>query len=196
MAYYILANQSYSYSSKKSKFHALSYFVKNIEEINSILSLLKDKYPDASHFPYAYIIGEYEYCSDDKEPKNSAGKQILNCLKSNNINSILIVVVRYFGGIELGYRNLAKTFYKVTNELISNTQKYQKILKYSYTITFEYPSEPLINKKISSYVIKRNYNKNITYELLLDSQQIINEIKYLLISYKFNSQEEEYQKIN
>ena len=106
---------------KKSRFISYLYFVKSVDEVNNYLNDLKIKYKDASHICYAYIINNDEKYNDDKEPSKTAGYPMLNLLKKNDINYVLAVVVRYFGGIKLGSGNLLRTYLNVTNKNLKKT---------------------------------------------------------------------------
>ena len=86
----------------KSKFITNLISVNNIDEINYNLNIIKNKYKDATHNCYAYIINNNKRFSDDNEPSGTAGLPILDCLEKNNLNYVLCIVTRYFGGIKLG----------------------------------------------------------------------------------------------
>lgn len=98
---------------KKSKFIGLLYKIDNEKDIKKILNDVKSMYPKAKHFPYAYILGSTAGKTDDKEPHNSAGMQIYNILNYNNLNSHLLIIIRYFGGTKLGAGNLLRTYLEV-----------------------------------------------------------------------------------
>ena len=87
---------------KKSKFITFTYNIDCIEDVYNKLNEIKDKYNDATHICYAYIINNNEKCYDDNEPKGTAGLPILNVLKKENLNNVVCFIVRYFGGIKLG----------------------------------------------------------------------------------------------
>ena len=82
---------------KKSKFYGFFYELDNLEEIKIILNELKNNHKKAVHFPYAYKFLSTAGKTDDKEPNNTAGIQILNVLDRNNLNKHILVIVRYFG---------------------------------------------------------------------------------------------------
>ena len=86
----------------KSKFITNLFFVNNLDEVDYYLTSIKSKYSDATHHCYAYIINNSKRFSDDNEPSGTAGKPILDCLEKNNLNYVLCIVTRYFGGIKLG----------------------------------------------------------------------------------------------
>ena len=105
---------------KKSKFIGLLYKIDNEKDIKKILNDVKSMHPKAKHFPYAYILGTTAGKTDDKEPHNSAGMQIYNQLIYHNLNSHLIVIVRYFGGTKLGAGNLLRTYLTCAKNVIEN----------------------------------------------------------------------------
>ena len=105
---------------KKSKFIGLLYKIDNEKDIKKILNEVKSIHPKAKHFPYAYILGTTAGKTDDKEPHNSAGMQIYNQLIYHNLNSHLIVIVRYFGGTKLGAGNLLRTYLTCAKNVIEN----------------------------------------------------------------------------
>ena len=92
--------------------------VDNIEDINNILNNIKNEYKDATHYCYAYIIDNTKRFNDDGEPGGTAGMPILNVIEQNNLNHVLIVVVRYFGGIKLGAGGLVRAYSKISYECI------------------------------------------------------------------------------
>lgn len=105
-----------TYEVKKSKFIGLYYSVDDTEEIDNILEKLKKEHKKARHFPYAYKIGTHVKKSDDKEPSNTAGTPIYNIIEKKNLNNVLIIVIRYFGGIKLGAGGLFRAYSKAASE--------------------------------------------------------------------------------
>ncbi len=103
---------------KKSKFISYYFNVTDVNEINDILNKLKKEHKKAVHFPYAYKINNQEKKTDDKEPTNTAGLPIYNIIKQKKLNNVLIVVVRYFGGIKLGTGGLYRAYQRATLELL------------------------------------------------------------------------------
>ena len=103
---------------KKSKFIAYYYEVTNIEEVTKILIELKKEHKKARHIPYAYKIDNEIKKSDDKEPSGTSGMPILNIIDKNNLNHVLIAVVRYFGGIKLGAGGLIRAYSNSAKEVI------------------------------------------------------------------------------
>lgn len=104
---------------KNSKF--ITYlFPLNSSDISSYLDRLKEEYPKATHYCYAYIFDDIYRYSDDGEPSNTAGLPLYNVLEKNNLNHILVVVIRYFGGIKLGAGGLVRAYTKSITSTLEN----------------------------------------------------------------------------
>lgn len=173
-------NSEYEEIVKKSKFISFLYFVKSIDEVNNYLNELKAKYKDASHICYAYIVDNNIKYNDDKEPSKTAGFPILNVLKNNDLNYVLAVVVRYFGGIKLGSGNLLRTYLNVTNENLKKTGIKEYKLKKEYIIICNYDNVNYVNNVLKDEdIINKTFDNFITYEVLIDNENII-KIKDLL----------------
>lgn len=95
---------------KKSKFISLAYTIDNITEVKLIINNIKQEYKNANHIVYAYKFGNTAGKTDDKEPSGTAGSQLYRLIELNNLNAILIIVIRYFGGTKLGVGLLARTY--------------------------------------------------------------------------------------
>lgn len=108
---------------KKSKFITKLYEIKDINEISQIIDNLKKDYKKATHICYAYIINGQEKAVDDGEPSGTAGRPILNVLQKRKLNEILVVVIRYFGGIKLGAGGLVRAYTKSTSEIVKIYEK-------------------------------------------------------------------------
>jgi len=109
----ILDNSSDLYKMKGSKFYAFAFPVRTETEIKSHLNALKEKYPDASHHCYGWVLGYDKQnfrANDDGEPSNTAGKPILRQIQKLDLSNILVVVVRYFGGTLLGVPGLIEAY--------------------------------------------------------------------------------------
>jgi len=119
---------------KKSRFIAILYPVQTEDEILNFLSETKTRYPNATHYCYAYILGdnqEVQKSSDDGEPQKTAGFPMLDVLKKQNMTFILAVVVRYFGGIKLGAGGLIRAYASsvkdaIKRAIVTNSALYQQ----------------------------------------------------------------------
>ena len=158
------------YRSKGSKFYAFAYPVSDEEQIKQILTDIKKKYYDAHHHCYAYKIGKEDdkkfKMNDDGEPSSSAGKPIYGQILSSELTNILIIVVRYFGGIKLGIPGLILAYKTATADAINNNTIITKIMMSRATISCAYKDINIAMKVIkdeSAHVIAQNYinNENI-----------------------------------
>lgn len=124
-----------------SRFIALAYPVETEEEIKGIIDSLKKEYHDARHHCYAYRLGldgTKFRANDDGEPSGSAGRQILGQLDSAGLSDILVVVVRYFGGIKLGIPGLIRAYRSSTSDALSKAEVVEKVAGKNYRLTFDY----------------------------------------------------------
>lgn len=103
---------------KKSKFIAISYDIKNKENVKEIIETLKKEYKDARHICYAYVTENSAGMSDDGEPQGTAGKPIYNLLQMKKASNKLVVVIRYFGGTKLGAGGLIRAYVNAAKEVI------------------------------------------------------------------------------
>lgn len=108
----------YTYIIKKSKFIGMYYEVNNLDEVNSILDNIKKEHKKATHFPYSYKIDNLVKKTDDKEPSNTAGTPILSVIEKNDLNNVLLVIIRYFGGTKLGVGTLLRSYLHTAKEVI------------------------------------------------------------------------------
>ncbi len=129
------------YKDKGSKFIAFAYPVESEDEIKEKIDSVRKKYFDARHHCYAYrlgIGGERYRANDDGEPNNSAGKPILGQIVSHNLTNVLVIVVRYFGGILLGVGGLIQAYRQATADALDNAKIVQGIQTCVYSIQFDY----------------------------------------------------------
>ena len=161
----------------KSKFISKSYFVTNIKEANYIINNIKNEYKDATHVCFAYIINNNIKYSDDGEPNNTAGLPIYNVINKNNLNCVLIVVIRYFGGIKLGAGGLTRAYSNSALEVINNNIT-ELIKGYQVLIELDYNSIKDVEYILKDVnIINKNYNDiiSITFEIPVNIVDIIKE---------------------
>lgn len=129
------------YKEKGSRFIALAYPVTREEEIRDIIAGLKEKYYDARHHCYAWRLGAAKThfrANDDGEPSSTAGKPILGQIQSNDLTNILIVVIRYFGGIKLGVSGLINAYREAAADALRNAVTIEKTVDEQLRIHFSY----------------------------------------------------------
>lgn len=143
-----------SYIINKSKFLGFSYYVQNLAQIKEILISFKDKYRDASHICYAYVLGsnqEIQKYDDNGEPHHTAGYPILELLLKQKISNCLIIVVRYFGGTKLGTGNLMRSYVTAAQQLIENN-----LAEYCETKTIKLEFSYSLYKQVDHFVNTNN----------------------------------------
>lgn len=163
------------YSEKRSKFLAFAHHVDTLDEVKDLLAQYRKKYYDARHVCYAYMLGaarEDFRANDDGEPSSTAGKPILGQINSNELTNILIVVVRYYGGVNLGTSGLIVAYREAASDAIAHanveTRQVEEIVKYS----FAYPQMNdvmRIVKDMNPRIISQTFEN--TCEIVLSIRQ-------------------------
>ena len=167
----ISANCEGYYTEKRSKFLAFAHHVETVEQVKDIIAGYRKKYYDARHVCYAYMLGAARQdfrANDDGEPSSTAGKPILGQINSNELTDILIVVVRYYGGVNLGTSGLIVAYREAAADAIAHatveTRQVEELVKYS----FSYPQMNdvmRIVKDMNPRIISQTYDN--TCEIVL-----------------------------
>ena len=165
--YTISENTEKEIEIKKSRFISRIYRIHSLEEVDKILQELKKEYKDATHYCYAYILDENKKSSDDNEPSGTAGIPILQVLEKNNLNYVLCVVIRYFGGIKLGAGGLVRAYTKSVTEGLKMCQKYELIPGYKIEINISYDEQKKLDYIVKEYKVDKKFDNNITYHILI-----------------------------
>ena len=170
----------------KSKFIGIVKKVDNLTEITDLLEKTRVKYPDATHICYAYILPNIEKCSDDGEPDGTAGLPILNVLKRNDLNYIVAIVVRYFGGIKLGSNGLIRAYSNTISSLINENIKE---IETGYLIRIEenYNNGDKIDYLLKDdIIIKKDYLDKIVIEAIVTNKTLekLSNVNYEIIEEK------------
>lgn len=154
------------YTEKRSKFIAIALPVSSADEVHSLVKQYQNEYCDARHVCYAYMLGperkEYR-ANDNGEPSGTAGKPILGQINSNELTNILIIVVRYFGGIKLGTSGLIVAYRTAAAQAISEATIIEKTVDEDITVYFEYP---LLNNVM--HIIKKQSVEIISQQFDMD----------------------------
>ena len=130
------------YTEKRSKFISFAIPVNTIGDVQSELKAYQKKYFDARHVCYAYVLGnegETSRSSDDREPSGTAGRPILGQLRSQNLTNVLLIVVRYFGGTELGAANLGRAYKTAAADALTKAQIKEIVIMDSLVFESPYP---------------------------------------------------------
>lgn len=174
------------FKDRNSKFFGYAFPVKTEDEINEHLENLKAKHHKARHWCYAWQLGKEEIkyrANDDGEPSNSAGMPIYGQIQSFEVTNILIVVVRYFGGVKLGVGGLINAYRTAAQMALEQSDIITRTIDEVFVIKFDYPE---MNKVMQ--VIKQNNLNVIDQKLELDCR--------VFISVRKNEAEEIYTKFD
>ena len=129
------------FKDKGSKFLAFAYPVKTVDEVKDIVQQKRAEFYDARHVCYAYMLGAERKnfrAVDDGEPSSTAGKPILGQINSHQLTNILVIVVRYFGGILLGTSGLINAYKEASAAAITNAEIEEEIVKTAISVKFKY----------------------------------------------------------
>lgn len=141
---------------QKSKFIAEAYRVDSVEEVEQILSSIRKKYYDATHHCYAYRIdNNHQKMSDDGEPAKTAGAPILDVILKKDLEKILIVVTRYFGGTLLGAGGLVRAYSSSASKVLETAEFFQPLLQQRFNIICSYAEHQTILKMFSYIQIEK-----------------------------------------
>lgn len=154
-----------------SRFIARAYPVETEEQVKQIVASLKKEYFDARHHCYAYRLGhtgEKFRANDDGEPSGSSGRPILGQIDSNGLSDILIVVVRYFGGIKLGIPGLIRAYKTSSADAIANAVTVTKIAARQYRVRFGYMSMNSVMKIFKDMGLEQK-NQRFDMECSIDT---------------------------
>jgi uncharacterized YigZ family protein len=142
---------------KGSRFLAFAYPANSEEEIKQRIEHLKKEYFDARHHCFAWMLGPARTqfrAFDDGEPNHSAGDPILGQIRSRNLTNILVVVVRYFGGVKLGVGGLVAAYKAAAEDALSKARVIEVEIKFSMTITFPYEATSEVMRVVNEFDLR------------------------------------------
>lgn len=152
------------FTEKRSKFIAAALPVRTVEEVKAHLDTFQKKYYDARHVCYAYMLGAERKdfrANDNGEPSGTAGKPILGQINSRGLTDVLVVVVRYFGGIKLGTGGLIVAYRTAAAMALDEAETVEKTVDETVTVAFEYPfmnDVMRIVKEESPEIVEQSYD--------------------------------------
>ncbi|NVJ88939.1 MAG: YigZ family protein [Flavobacteriaceae bacterium] len=159
------------FKDKNSKFYGYALPVSSIEDVKNKLEEIQKKHPNAGHYCYAYQIGieEIQYrVNDDGEPNNSAGMPIYGQIQSFDVTNVLVISVRYFGGVKLGVSGLINAYRTSAKLSLEAANIKEKTIKLYFKLIFDYD----LMSKVMRY-IKENNLEIINQELALDCKYVV-----------------------
>ena len=176
------------YTEKRSKFLAFAHHVESVDAIKDIIAGYRKKYYDARHVCYAYMLGpertEFR-ANDDGEPSSTAGKPILGQINSNELTDILIVVVRYYGGVNLGTSGLIVAYREAAADAIAHSEIETRQVEEIVTYTFAYPlmnDVMRIVKEMNPRIVSQTYDNTCKIRLAIrqsEAEQLKNRLNKL-----------------
>lgn len=159
------------YSEKRSKFLAFAFHVTSEEEVKQYVAEFRKKYYDARHVCWAYMLGADRTdfrANDDGEPSSTAGKPILGQINKNELTDILIIVVRYYGGVNLGTNGLIVAYRTAAAEAIANAEIVSQFVEEEVVFDFPYimmNDVMKIIKDMSPRIISQTYDNTCEMKL-------------------------------
>ena len=163
------------YSEKRSKFLAFAHHVETQDEVKDLLAQYRTKYYDARHVCYAYMLGAARTdfrANDDGEPSSTAGKPILGQINSNELTDVLIVVVRYYGGVNLGTSGLIVAYREAASDAIAHCTI--ELRQVEERISYKFPYEQMndvmrIVKDTNARIVSQDFDN--TCQIVLSIRQ-------------------------
>lgn len=168
-----------SYKEKGSKFLGFAYPVQSEEEVKSKIQELKKKYFDARHHCFAYILGADKKrfrAFDDGEPNHSAGDPILGQIRSKELTDVLVVVVRYFGGVKLGVGGLIGAYKQTAEEALRTAIVVEKEVQQAFNLEYDYNSTPEVMKLVKEFeleIINQSFEENCKMNVTIPLRLVI-----------------------
>ena len=166
------------YSEKRSKFLAFAFHVTSEEEVKQYVAEFRKKYYDARHVCWAYMLGADRTdfrANDDGEPSSTAGKPILGQINKNELTDILIIVVRYYGGVNLGTSGLIVAYRTAAAEAIANAEIVSQFVEEEVVFDFPYimmNDVMKIIKDMSPRIISQTYDNTCEIKLSIRKSEV------------------------
>lgn len=186
-----------NYNEKRSRFIAYAFPVRTEAEVRILLTEIRKKHADARHHCYAYILGPHKDAhrfNDDGEPSGTAGRPIYGQLLSLDLTDVLVVVVRYFGGIKLGVSGLQNAYRTAARTALEMAAVVEKTIDEWYEITFEYsqmnavmrvlknPEVSILNQKSDLCCIFQFSVRQSKADRIIQALKLIPQVKVKMIA--------------
>ena len=176
----IINKEIFETTIKNSKFIGVIIPIESKDDVKDNLNKLKEEYKNATHYCYAFKLINDKGFSDDGEPNKTAGIPILNVIEGNDLVNVLVVVIRYFGGIKLGPGGLIRAYSNTAKEVINKSTLTDLIIGLVASITFTYSNEKEVNYLLKNSIIKsKEYEQNCTY-IIETTKEILDSISNLV----------------
>lgn len=166
------------YTEKRSKFFAYAHHVRTADEVKELHQMYKKKYYDARHVCYAYRLGpdgsEFR-ANDDGEPSSTAGKPILGVMLSQEVSDIVIFVIRYYGGVNLGTGGLIVAYREAAQDAMAHAEIVEQLVEEQLTYTFSYPmmnSVMRVVKDLQPRIVSQEFDNTCSITLAIRKSEI------------------------
>ena len=162
---------------KKSRFISIAYPVESLEEVKEKVIYTRSLHPNATHVVHSAVVGKSGTLfssSDDREPKNTAGRPALEVLKGSDVTNILVCIIRYFGGTLLGTGGLVKAYGDSTKEVLGIIKTEPLIAKSSFSMLISYDFYELIKRllnQVKASNIEEEFTSGITIKGLIPQSE-------------------------
>ena len=173
---------------KNSRFITLLYKLNDVNEVNSIVDEVKELYPKANHYCYAYITDNARRSSDDGEPGGTAGAPMLNVLDKEELINVLAITVRYFGGIKLGAGGLVRAYSKSVRDAVIASDLVDVVKGYRMNVIISYDMQKNLDYLLKNYVVvNKQFNDKVIYTILLpiDKLSILGGYEYEILNEEY-----------
>jgi uncharacterized YigZ family protein len=175
------------FKDRGSKFLGFVYLVENEEKIKSIQEKLRKDFHDARHHCYAWRMGyegELFRANDDGEPSSSAGKPILQQIVTRDLTNVLVVVIRYFGGVLLGVGGLINAYRTAASLALDNSQIVEKFIEQNISINFNYPQTNEVMKVLDNSearIIEQNFTEKCQLQVAVKKSRTMHLLDALIL---------------
>lgn len=175
--YYIKSIEEKELIVNRSRFIAIAYPLNEEQDYQTCIQDAKIRYPKATHYTHAYIYGpqgEHAHLDDDGEPSRTAGMPIFDVLKHHDITNIMVIVIRYFGGVKLGAGGLVRAYSGAAALLLNTIQRYENRKVYRYIFSFPYHLAGKLDQLFmeNGTITHRSFSEQLTYDCLLNEDHI------------------------
>lgn len=180
-----------SYTEKRSKFLAWAHHVETPDQVKQLLAHYRKTYYDARHVCYAYMLGADRLdfrANDDGEPSSTAGKPILGQINSSELTDVLVVVVRYYGGVNLGTSGLIVAYREAASLALANTEKEKRQVEEVVSYDFPYTmmnSVMRVVKDMQPRILSQTFDNTCQLQLSIRRSQAA-QLRQRLANLSFN----------
>jgi uncharacterized YigZ family protein len=172
----LLEPSQYSTVVKNSEFLAFAAPISQLENVHTFLAALKTRYPDASHICWAYKLGVQYRFSDDGEPSGTAGAPIFRSLETSGLEGVVVAVVRYYGGINLGAGGLARAYGGTAAECLRTAKKIEVHPRQAVQILVPFEMVSALHRLLENFALESRQDEYSEHGLLLHGTLLESEI--------------------